>query len=342
MVTALVAGGVGGAVGYQLQAKSVTNDSVVLTQSGGDTSARPSGSIAAIAAAVKSSVVSIGVQSAVGSGTGSGWVVDAQGFIVTNNHVIADVATSGGRITVAFSDGQSVSATIVGRNSAYDLAVLKVDVTGLKALSLGNSDSVVVGDTVVAIGSPLGLQGTVTSGIISALDRPVTAGGSGELAYFNGIQTDAAINPGNSGGPLVNANGEVIGVNSAIATMGNNMGGQSGSIGLGFAIPINTAKRIVQEIINTGSSTIPILGVQLNLNSAEDGALISDVETDGPAAKAGVTGNILVTEIDGVKVHDAVGLIVNVREHTPGDQVILKSSDGKTFTVTLGANKTSS
>lgn len=339
LVTALVAGASGGAVGYAMRDGGTNN--IVLTQSGGDSSERPAGSIAAIAAAVKNSVVSISVVSAMSSGTGSGWVVDSRGYIVTNNHVIA-AAAAGGNITVNFADGQAVAAKIVGRNSAYDLAVLKVDVSGLKALPLGNSNNIVVGDTVVAIGSPLGLQGTVTSGIISAMDRPVTAGGSGELAYFNGLQTDAAINPGNSGGPLVNAAGEVIGVNSAIATMGGSMGGQSGSIGLGFAIPINTAKRIVQEIITSGTSTMPIIGVQLDLNANQDGALIADVHSGGPASKAGIPSGTLITSIDGVKVHDSVGLIVRIRAKAPGDVVTLTSESGKNFSVTLGSQTLSS
>jgi putative serine protease PepD len=340
LVTALVAGASGGAVGYVMHGNGGAN-SVVLTQSNGDSSERPAGSIAAIAAAVKPSVVSIEVRGAMTSDTGSGWVVDSRGYVVTNNHVIA-AAVNGGSIKVVLNDDQRVDATIVGRNSAYDLAVLKIDVDGLKALPLGNSSAIVVGDTAVAVGSPLGLQGTVTSGIISALERPVTAGGSGELAYFNGIQTDAAINPGNSGGPLVNAQGEVIGVNSAIATMGGSTGGQAGSIGLGFAIPINTAKRIVQEIINTGKSTMPILGVQLDMQSTEDGALIVQAASGGPAAKAGVAANTLVTAIDGVKVHDPVGLIVRIRAQAPGDVVVLTTSTGKKISVTLGAQEMSS
>ena len=340
LVTALVAGVSGGAAGYYIQDR-VAVSSVVLIQGSGDSSERPAGSIAAIAAAVKPSVVSINVTSASSSGTGSGWVVDSRGYIVTNNHVIA-AAANGGSIKVILNDDQSVDATIVGRNSAYDLAVLKIDVQGLKALPLGDSSTIVVGDTSVAVGSPLGLEGTVTSGIISALERPVTAGGSGELAYFSGIQTDAAINPGNSGGPLVNSKGQVIGVNSAIATTGGNYGGQSGSIGLGFAIPINTAKRVVEEIINTGASTMPIIGVQLDMQSSQDGALIAQVQSGGPAEKAGIQAPLLITEIDGVRVHDPVGLIVRVRTHAPGDTVVLSTSAGKKISVTLGGETMSS
>ena len=340
LVTSIVAGASGGAVGYAIHQHGLTSN-VVLTQGDGDSSERPAGSIAAIAAAVKPSVVSIEVVSATSSDTGSGWVVDSRGYIVTNNHVIASAA-NGGSIRVILNDDQRVSASIVGRNSAYDLAVLKIDVAGLKALPLGDSAKMVVGDTAIAVGSPLGLEGTVTSGIISALERPVTAGGSGELAYFNGIQTDAAINPGNSGGPLVNGQGQVIGVNSAIATMGGTYGSQSGSIGLGFAIPINTAKRIVEELINTGASTMPIIGVQLDMQSTQDGALVAQVQPNGPAAKAGIVAPTLITAIDGVKVHDPVGLIVRIRAQAPGDVVELTTSTGKKISVTLGGEAMSS
>lgn len=343
LVSALVAGVTGGAAGYYAGTSQTHNNNVVLTQSGAGNSSRPAGSIAAIASAVTPSVVSIKFTSSAGTGSGSGFIVDSSGYIATNNHVIADVATSGGSIEVDLADGRSFPAKIVGRNSAYDLAVIKIDATDLKALPLGNSENAVVGDSVVAIGSPLGLEGTVTSGIISAINRPVTAGGDGEMSYISGLQTDAAINPGNSGGPLVNASGEVIGINSSIATMGNNYSGsQSGSIGLGFAIPINIAKRIIEELIQSGTSTMPVLGVQLDMQSSQDGALLAEIASDGAAAKAGLKANTVITMIDDTKVHDAVGLIVAVRSHIPGDVVKLTDSNGKTYSVTLGGTTTSS
>ncbi len=189
-------------------------------------------------------------------------MIRPNGYIVTNNHVV-EGAADGGTLKVHFADGQEFDAEIVGRDPNYDIAVVKVDATDLPTVVIGDSDSVVVGDLAIAIGSPLELDGTVTAGIISALNRPVTAGGEGETAFINAIQTDAAINPGNSGGALVNAAGQVIGVNSAIATLGDGSG-QSGSIGLGFAIPINQVKRIAEELINTGTSTKPIIGVTLD------------------------------------------------------------------------------
>ncbi|MEN9710769.1 MAG: hypothetical protein RL441_761, partial [Actinomycetota bacterium] len=293
------------------------------------------------AAAVTPSVVSIAFSSASGAGTGSGFIIDSRGYILTNNHVV-EGAVGGGSLTVDLPDGRSFDAAIVGRNSAYDLAVIKIDATNLPALQLGNSDGLVVGDTVIAIGAPLGLTGTVTTGIISALNRPVTAGGSGETSFINAVQTDAAINPGNSGGPLVNAEGRVIGVNSAIATMSSSMSGQSGSIGLGFAIPINQAKRIAEELIATGKSTNPILGVQIDMQSSVRGAVVTDVTADGPADKAGLKSGTVVSKVDDRVVLNGTELIVAIRSHKPGDKVVLTLDSGKQITVTLGSNTTDS
>jgi putative serine protease PepD len=341
-VTALLAGGIGGVIGDRLNFgdSGVLGGVVDLYQANADTSSRPDGSIAQIAAAVTPGVVSISVTTSAGSGTGSGLIIDASGYIITNNHVVSD-ATSGGEILVDLTDGRSFEATIVGRNSAYDLAVLKIDATDLPALTLGNSDGLVVGDTVVAVGAPLGLQGTVTTGIISALDRPVTAGGTDDMSYINAIQTDAAINPGNSGGPLINAQGQVIGVNSAIAVL-NNSSTQSGSIGLGFAIPINAAKRIAEEIMATGSSSVPIVGVQLDMRSTARGAYLAEVDANGPAAKAGLKAGTLVTKVDGRTVRTPVEFVVTIRDRKPGDTVTLTIESGETFKVVLGAKTTDS
>ena len=342
LVTALLAGGIGGVIGDRLNFgdSGVLGGVVDLYQANADTSSRPDGSIAQIAAAVTPGVVSISVTTSAGSGTGSGLIIDASGYIITNNHVVSD-ATSGGEILVDLTDGRSFEATIVGRNSAYDLAVLKIDATDLPALTLGNSDGLVVGDTVVAVGAPLGLQGTVTTGIISALDRPVTAGGTDDMSYINAIQTDAAINPGNSGGPLINAQGQVIGVNSAIAVL-NNSSTQSGSIGLGFAIPINAAKRIAEEIMATGSSSVPIVGVQLDMRSTARGAYLAEVDANGPAAKAGLKAGTLVTKVDGRTVRTPVEFVVTIRDRKPGDTVTLTIESGETFKVVLGAKTTDS
>ncbi len=306
-------------------------------------SPRADNSIAAIAEAVTPSVVSIKVVTGTSGGTGTGFVISDDGYIMTNNHVVAS-AVQGGKITVSFKDESSAEARIVGRSPAYDIAVIKVDKSGLHPVTLGNSASVVVGDAAVAIGSPLGLEGTVTSGIISAVRRPVTAGGSGEATHISALQTDAAINPGNSGGPLVNAEGQVIGVNSSIATMGQTENGSSssGSIGLGFAIPINNAKRVADEIIASGESKVPIIGVQVNMETPDQGgALITGVTQNGPGAQAGLKEGDRIVDIDGDKIADPAEGLAVIRSHHPGDTikvtVVTQSGETKTVDVKLSS-----
>ena len=299
---------------------------------------RSDGSVASVAARVLPSVVSISTSSDSGAGTGSGFIIRPDGYILTNNHVVSDAANNQGKITVSLNNDQQYSAKIVGRDPSYDLAVIKISATGLPALSLGNSDEAVVGDQVIAIGSPLGLKGTVTTGVISAKNRPVTAGGNadGESAFINALQTDAAINPGNSGGPLVNSSGAVIGVNSAIASLGSSFGGQSGSIGLGFAIPINQAKRTAEQLIATGKSSHPILGISLDMNFAGPGAVIPNTRRSiiaaGPADKAGLQSGDVITYLDSEKIDNADELIVAIRSHAPGDKVeITFTRNGKSL-----------
>jgi putative serine protease PepD len=321
---------------------TASSTTVTLPQTGVDKSERPSGSVAAIAEAVSPAVVSLAVSGQGGAGTGSGFVIREDGYILTNNHVV-EAAANGGEITVNFSDDRRLNATIVGRDAAYDLAVIKVDATGLPTVALGNSDGVIVGDLAIAIGSPLGLDGTVTAGIVSALNRPVTAGGQGETSFINAIQTDAAINPGNSGGPLVNAAGEVIGVNSAIATLGDGTS-QSGSIGLGFAIPVNQAKRIAEELIDTGASTKPIIGVRLDVQYLGEGARVESVTAGGPADEAGLQAGDVIVEFDGRTVEDATQLIVDIRSMSPGDTVpitVQRGSENVELTITLGSDSSS-
>ena len=310
---------------------------------------RPPGSVADIAQRVLPSVVSISAESAAGGGTGTGFVIDSAGYILTNNHVIADAADGRGTIEVQLNDGTTLDATIVGRDSSYDLAVLKVNRTGLTALTFGDSDQVAVGDSVIAIGSPLGLSGTVTLGIVSAKDRAVTAGESaGDSSFINAIQTDAAINPGNSGGPLVDATGAVVGVNSAIATLSSSYGRQSGSIGLGFAIPINQAKKTAEQLINNGKATYPIMGIMVDTAFNGAGAKISElagsVVVGGPAAKVGLIPGDVILKIDGVAINSSDELIVAIRSHDVGDVIsVTYTRDGKVSTVkiTLVAAKTS-
>ena len=303
---------------------------------------RPPGSVADIAQRVLPSVVSISAESASGGGTGTGFVIDSAGYILTNNHVIADAAGSSGRIEVQLNDGTTLDATIVGRDSSYDLAVLKVNRTGLTALTFGDSDQVVVGDSVIAIGSPLGLSGTVTLGIVSAKDRAVTAGESaGDSSFINAIQTDAAINPGNSGGPLVNSAGAVIGVNSAIATLGSSLlSSQSGSIGLGFAIPINQARKTAEQLIKNGKATYPVVGVSVDMQYAGDGARIADTSNailpGGPADKAGLRAGDLIVKFDGRTITTPEELIVAIRSKNVGDQVKIEYvRSGKSLSTSL-------
>ena len=340
----LVAGGLGGAIGYLAAQNSggaettVAATSVVAGSDAGGSSIPVLAGIADLAAAVQPAVVQLNVVAADGEGTGSGFIISEDGYIVTNNHV-AGPAGEDGSVEVVFADGSTATGKLVGSDAGYDLAVVKVERSGLQTLDLGSSADVRVGDLAVALGSPLGLQGTVTSGIVSALERPVTAGGQGETSFINAIQTDAAINPGNSGGPLVNGSGEVIGVNTAIASMGA-MGGPAGSIGLGFAIPIDTAKRIVDEIITTGSSTTPVIGVQLDMQFEGPGAKVAEVTPGSGAAEAGIQDGDVITAINGDVIAEPTELIVSIRSNAPGDTVDLTVlRDGRTqdISVTLAA-----
>ena len=297
--------------------------------------------VKSIAALVTPSVVSIKVTAPSGSGSGSGSIYKTSAtssFIITNNHVVEAAATSGS-ILVEFINGDTIAATIVGRDSNYDLAVLKVEKGNLPTIKIGNSSNISVGDPVVAIGSPLGLASTVTSGIISAKNRPVTTGTSGAESYVNAIQTDAAINPGNSGGALLDSAGRIIGVNSAIATLSS--GGVSGSIGLGFSIPINEAKRVIDELIATGKSTRPVLGIFFDTTYTGVGAKISRLSPGDPAEKAGIPAGSIIKSIDGVKIADQVGAIVRIRSYAPGATVTvvveLPSGMTQSFKVVLGS-----
>ena len=345
ILIALVVGVVGGAFGAS-SSGSLFGRSVNLVKT---TSAveRPAGSVAEIAQRVLPSVVSIEAQSGRGGSTGSGFIIDSRGYILTNNHVIASSAMSGGDIRVRLSDGFSYDAKVIGRDSSYDLAVIKIVAPNLKALQFGDSDEVAVGDSVIAIGSPLGLSGTVTLGIISAKDRAVTAGGDdAESAFINALQTDAAINPGNSGGPLVNSTGAVIGVNSAIASLGTSFSGQSGSIGLGFAIPINQARKTADQLIKTGKATYPVMGISVDMNYSGDGAMIAKtgvaIVPGGAAAKAGLKSGDIITEIDGRAITSSDELIVAIRSHNVGEKIEVtykRNSVSKTVTLTLSASK---
>jgi putative serine protease PepD len=294
-----------------------------------------------ISSLVTPSVVSISATTASGGGTGSGSIYksnSSSSYIITNNHVIEAAATTG-TIKVELTNGEQYTAKIVGRDPGYDIAVLQIQIGNLPAIALGDSSKVSVGDPVLAIGSPLGLASTVTSGIISALNRPVSTGTEDAQSYVNAIQTDAAINPGNSGGALIDAQGRIIGVNSAIATLSS--GSASGSIGLGFSIPINEAKRVIDEIIATGKSTRPVLGVYFDPTFTGIGAKIARLSTGEGAEKAGIPVGSVIRSIDGVKVIDNDTAIVRIRSYVPGTVVSvlvdLPTGGSKTFKVTLGS-----
>jgi putative serine protease PepD len=296
-------------------------------------------SVASIAAKLLPSVVTLNVAGSTERGTGSGVVIRTDGYILTNNHVVEVAAGAGGTITADFYKGrQGVAARIVGRDPKTDLAVVRVDLKNLPAATLGQSSSLVVGDPVVALGAPLGLSSTVTSGIISALDRNVEVpdenGGSTGL-LIGAIQTDAAINPGNSGGPLVDDQAQVIGINSAIASAGSSS--TSGNIGVGFAIPIDYARSIADEIIRTGKATHPYVGVTAqpaDATGANKGALVVSVVAGGPADKAGIKAGDVITKVDSKEIDDVDALVAATRLHNVGDVVTLTyTRDGKTHTV---------
>ncbi|MGW5069479.1 trypsin-like peptidase domain-containing protein [Streptomyces cyaneofuscatus] len=355
LLLALVASGIGGGVGAYVE-RTGGLTTVELPQASHDNGDRAPESVAGIAASALPSVVTLHVSGTAESGTGTGFVLDARGHILTNNHVVAPAGSSGD-ITVTFSSGETAPAELVGKDSGYDLAVVRVKgVSGLKPLPLGNSDNVRVGDPVVAIGAPFDLSNTVTSGIISAKQRPITAGGEkgdgSDISYVDALQTDAPINPGNSGGPLVDTQAHVIGINSAIRAAdsgkGTERGGQSGSIGLGFAIPINQGKRVAEELINTGKATHPVIGVTLDMKFTGDGAKVGEkgpedgpaVTKGGPAAKAGIRSGDVITEVQGQRVHSGEELIVKIRAHRPGDRLELRLTRGgeeRSVTLTLGS-----
>jgi S1-C subfamily serine protease len=348
LIVAVVAGTLGGGAGYWLanHIHQSLHDSDVSLAKTATAANRPPGSVADIAKRIEPAVVAIAVHTSTIDGIGSGVVIDKGGYILTNNHVVSAAATGAdATLSVTFSNQQTVSAKIVGRDPVTDLAVVKVDTGSLTVAALGDSSKLAVGDPVIAIGSPLGLQGTVTSGIVSALDRPVHVSGdsSDTNAVIDAIQTDAAINPGNSGGALVDAQGAVIGINSAIATLPTSSGGQNGSIGLGFAIPINSARSIAEQLIRTGKAVHASIG--LNTRSVTDGttrqgAYIAQVIPGGPGDKAGLKAGDVITVADGALITSGDELSVVVGRHQPGDQISVRFFRGgteTTVTVTLGS-----
>ncbi|MET8172556.1 S1C family serine protease [Streptomyces clavifer] len=353
-VAALVAGGVGGALGFwaadRNDSGSSSGSTTVAASNSPKDFKRAEGTVAGVAAKALPSVVTIDAQSGDGEGgTGTGFVYDKEGHILTNNHVVASAADSG-QLTATFSDGKKYDAEVVGRAQGYDVAVLKLKnpPNGLTPLPLGDSEKVAVGDSTIAIGAPFGLSNTVTTGIISAKNRPVASGdgSSNKNSYMSALQTDASINPGNSGGPLLDAGGAVIGINSAIQSTSGGGAGQSqaGSIGLGFAIPVNQAKNVAEQLIKTGEPVYPVIGATVTMEEKTGGAAISDqgasgtpaVTPDGPAAKAGLKAGDVITKFNDTVVESGPTLIGEIWTHKPGDKVtVTYKRDGRTATAEL-------
>jgi S1-C subfamily serine protease len=346
LVCALVAGAVGGGVGWWISERAhriLTNPDVSIAQTTTPAN-RPPGSVADIARRVSPAVVSIDIRTADLAGSGSGVIIDKNGYILTNNHVV-NFGGSAPTIRVVFSDKSSAPGKVVGTDPTDDLAVIKVDKTTLTVATLGNSDSLAVGDPVVAIGDPLGLRGTVTSGIVSALNRPLhlTGENGNPDAVIDAIQTDAPINPGNSGGALVDASGAVVGINTAILSLGQSSDGQQGgNIGVGFAIPINTARQIALDLIHTGRVVHASLGVSSRsvTDGSRDGAYLVQVTAGGPADKAGLKPGDVITLYDKTLIDSGDALTVAVAASKPGDKVTLhyvRNGHESTADVVLGS-----
>jgi putative serine protease PepD len=332
-------GAVGGLVGRLTAegADGLTDPDPAITQTV-EGRERPPGSVADIARRTVPAVVSFEVRVGEEGGTGSGVVIDPSGYVLTNNHVVAPAAeVTGATIEAVFHDGTRAAAQIVGRDPKTDLAVVKVEVANPVVATFGSSADLVVGDGVIAIGSPLGLAGTVTEGIVSAVDRPVRLDGAGTdtNAVIDAIQTDAAINPGNSGGPLVDSTGAVVGINTAIRSIGM---GEGGSIGLGFAIPIDDARGIAEELIRGGRVTHAEIGINARSVSdgTTDGAQVQNVQQGGPAEAAGIIEGDVIVRLADRPIAGADELVVAYREHNPGDTVQVELiREGRPLTVSV-------
>ncbi|OFT62412.1 serine protease [Corynebacterium sp. HMSC05E07] len=348
MVGAIAAGGVTGAVvgamNNDKDSTSTVNEVLQQQPVVNSTGKEPAdGSVEEVASKVLPAVVSIFSMTRSGGAEGSGSIISPDGYVLTNHHVVAG-ADQGGRLEVTMNDGSHHSATFVASDATTDVAVIKIDdAKDLPFLQFGDSDSAAVGQEVVAVGSPLGLNATVTSGIVSAKNRPVRASQEGgESSLIDAIQTDAAVNPGNSGGPLVDMEGNIIGMNSMIASLSSGANAEGGSIGLGFAIPSNFAKRMADELINNGKVKHPTLGVKVRAQSTVYGAEIVEVEPDSPADKAGLKDGDIVTRVNDRLIESSDSLIAATRSQEFGATVTLEvttkdSEDSRQVEVTLAS-----
>jgi putative serine protease PepD len=345
ILSALLAGALGGALGYAFAVRGGAGGSRAVLGAGPAASApalaqRPPDSLAGIAARLLPSVVTVRVAGGGASSVGSGFLVTADGYIVTNDHVVAGGSKTS---TIVFSDGSTGSGSLVGTDPESDIAVIKVSKSGLTPVEFGDSDGIAVGDPVLAIGSPLALANTVTSGIVSAVDRTIQSGEpGGTVRYYAAIQTDAAVNQGNSGGPLVDGGGRVVGVNSVIKSLATQED-QAGNIGLAFAIPINQAKRVTRDIIDTGKARRTVIGAQVGDagRAPGSGVRLDTVEPGGPAAAAGLKPGDVVTKLDGHGLEEPSDLIALVRKYAPGAVVTIeyrRGSAAASASVTLAAD----
>ena len=332
LVAAIAAGSIAGVYATRWASNSDTTsvaESLKEPASRGKPQAE-AGTVQAVAEAVQPAVVSIRLLTEDSAVSGSGSIISQDGYVLTNNHVVEGAADGRAEMTVTLQDGSTHPAKFIAGDSNTDVAVIKVeDVSNMPTITIGNSDDLAVGQNVVAIGAPLGLEQTVTTGIVSALNRPVRAGEGGEATIIDAIQTDAAINPGNSGGPLVNMNGELIGMNSVIASTASSGSEEAGSIGLGFAIPANFARRTADQLIKDGKASYPLIGVSLDQRFRESGAKIAEVSKDGPGDKAGLKKGEVVVAINDRVIKNANGLIAAVRSSDFGAKIKLKVVDEK-------------
>ena len=332
LVAAIAAGSIAGVYATRWASNSDTT-SVVESLKEPASRGKPqaeAGTVQAVAEAVQPAVVSIRLLTEDSAVSGSGSIISQDGYVLTNNHVVEGAADGRAEMTVTLQDGSIHPAKFIAGDSNTDVAVIKVEgVSNMPTITIGNSDDLAVGQNVVAIGAPLGLEQTVTTGIVSALNRPVRAGEGGEATIIDAIQTDAAINPGNSGGPLVNMNGELIGMNSVIASTTSSGSEEAGSIGLGFAIPANFARRTADQLIKDGKASYPLIGVSLDQRFRESGAKIAEVSKDGPGDKAGRKKGEVVVAINDRVIKNANGLIAAVRSSDFGAKIKLKVVDEK-------------